>query len=159
MPQEFDRLLAEDGLLGIDCETIFSKPAKYFSKMMSMRSMVGTRNQNVVEVDEDEGQANEHSVHQPLEGRPRIPQTKRHADELKQSEGGDDGSLGDVVWKHLDLIVPLHKVEGGEYVGAGHVIRKISNVWNGVLVWNRSIVETPKIPTGAPRTVWFRHHM
>ena len=92
------------------------------------------------------GQANEHSVHQPLEGRPRIPQTKRHADELKQSEGGDDGSLGDVVGKHLDLIVPLHKVEGGEHVGAGHVIRKISNVWNGVLVWNRSIVETPKNP-------------
>ena len=73
MPQELDLLLAEDGLLGIDCESILSEPTKHLSKMLSMRSMVGTRNQNVVEVDEDEGQANEHSVHQPLEGRPRIP--------------------------------------------------------------------------------------
>ena len=38
-----------------------------------MKSMVGTRNQYVVEVDEDEGQANKHWVHQPLEGQPRIP--------------------------------------------------------------------------------------
>ena len=58
MPQELDLLLAEDGLLGIDCESILSEPTKHLSKMLSMRSMVGTRNQNVVEVDEDEGQAN-----------------------------------------------------------------------------------------------------
>ena len=42
--------------------------------------------------------------------------------------------IWDVIGKHLNLVVPLHKVEGGEHVGAGHIIPEIPNVWNGVLV-------------------------
>ena len=61
--------------------------------------------------------------------------------------------------KHLDLVVPLHEVEGGEHVGAGHINRKILNVRNGVLVWNCCIVESSKISTGAPRTIWLQHHV
>ena len=63
MPQELDLLLAEDGLLGIDGESILPEPTKHLPKMLSMRSMVRTRNQNVVEVDEDEGQSSEDTVH------------------------------------------------------------------------------------------------
>ena len=44
-------------------------------------------------------------------------------------------------------------------MGAGHVVCKIPNVRNGVLVWNYCIVESSKISTGVPRTVRFRHHV
>ena len=70
-----------------------------------------------------------------------------------------NGGLRDVVGKHLDLVVPLHKVKSGEHMGAGQVIPKIPYVRNVVLVWNRRIVESSKISTGAPRTVWLRHHV
>ena len=44
-------------------------------------------------------------------------------------------------------------------MGAGHIIGEILNVWDGVLVWNRRIVESAKISTGALRTLRFRHHV
>ena len=91
--------------------------------------------------------------------RTHILQAKRHSNKLEQAERRDDCGLWNVIRKHLDLVVPLHKVEGGEHVGAGHVIRKILNVWNRVLVWNSSIVNSAKISTGVPRTIRFRHHM
>ena len=65
-------------------------------------------------------------------------------------------SQNGVMMACLDLVVPLHKVKGGEHVGAGHVVHEILNVWNGVLVRNRSIVQPSKIPTGVPRTFRFR---
>ena len=73
MSQKLHLLLAEDGLLRVDGNTVLTQAAKHLAKMMLMRSMVRAHNQNVIEVDEDEGQTSEHLVHQMLAGRPRIP--------------------------------------------------------------------------------------
>ena len=67
MSQKLNLLLAVDGLLQVDGETVLTQAAKHLAKMMSMRSMVRAQNQNVIEVDEDEGQSSEDAVHQTLE--------------------------------------------------------------------------------------------
>ena len=59
MSQKLHLLLAEDGFLRVDGETILTQAAKHLAKMMSMRSMVRARNQDVIEVDEDEGQTSD----------------------------------------------------------------------------------------------------
>ena len=159
MSQKLHLLLAEARLLLVDGEAVLSQVVKHLMKMFLMRSVVRARNQNVVKIDEDERQSSENVVHQTLESRPRIPQAKRHLNELEQAKRLDDCGLWNVVRKHLDNVVPLHEVEGGEHVGAGHIVREIRNVWNGVLVWNPHIVESAKISTGAPRTIGFRHHV
>ena len=64
-------------------------------------------------IDEDERQSSEDAVHQTLESRPRILQAKRHLNKLEQAERCYDCSLWNVVRKHLDLVVPLHKIGGG----------------------------------------------
>ncbi len=49
-------------------------------------------------------------VYVPLEGRPRIPQTKRHPLVLEQAEGGGDGGLLHICRVYRDLVVPLPQV-------------------------------------------------
>jgi hypothetical protein len=47
------------------------------------------------------------SVHVPLEGWSRVPQTKRHPLILEQAEGRGDGGLLYICWIHGDLVVPF----------------------------------------------------
>ena len=57
MSQKLHLLLAEDRLLQVDGEAVLSQAAKHLTKMLSMRSVVRARNQNVVMIDEDERQS------------------------------------------------------------------------------------------------------
>ena len=66
--------------------------------------------QDVVDVDESEIQASEDLVHEPLERLCRILKAERHAEELPQTERGDDGRLGDVVCVHWDLVVATNQI-------------------------------------------------
>ena len=52
--------------------------------------------ENVVEVDKNEGDAAEDAIHQPLECLGGILEPEGHAEELPEPEGSDDGRLGDV---------------------------------------------------------------
>ena len=52
MSQKRHLLLAEDGLLHVDGEALLSQATKHLTKMLSMRSVVRARNQNVVKIDE-----------------------------------------------------------------------------------------------------------
>ena len=124
-----------------------------------MRGMVRAGNRHVFEVDKDEGQTGQNAVHHALERGTCITQTKRHADELKNAKGCHDGGLGDVVWEHLYVVVPLDEVKRGEHMGASHIVREILNVPIGLPVRHCSIVELAKISTGVPKTVRLWHHM
>ena len=66
MSQKLHLLLAEDGLLRVDGEAVLTQAAKHLTKMLSMRSVVRAPNQNLIEIDEDEGQFSEDAVHQML---------------------------------------------------------------------------------------------
>ena len=117
--------------------------------------MVRAHLQDVVEVDKDEGQGSQNSVHYPMESKTSVLQTERHPYE---AERHDDGVLGDVIRKHLNLVVALQKVEGRENMGASHVVDEVSNVWNLISVLISFIVQTVEVPTRPPRSIWFQHH-
>ena len=50
-------------------------------------------------------------VYEPLESLCRVPETKRHLNKLKQSEGSRDSSFGHIGGDHGDLVVGVDKIE------------------------------------------------
>ena len=99
------------------------------------------------------------SVHVPLEGWPRIPQTKRHPLILEQAEGGGDGCLLHVRRIHRDLVVPLPQVDLGEDGAARRLGGEIQHVGKWVYVWLCNQVQPPEIPAWPPATVRLPHHV
>ena len=81
--------------------------------------------QDVVNVDEGEIQTVTDSVHQVLESLDSILQTERHPEKLIQPERSDDGSFGDILSGHRDLVVASNKVDFGEHLHTGKVSREI----------------------------------
>ena len=79
-----------------------------------MGGQIRANNEDVVQVDKNKGQVDAQPVHHPLEGVASVPEAKGHGKPLKQTKGGDYGSLGDVPLGHGELVVPLHKVQLGE---------------------------------------------
>ena len=65
----------------------------------------GARDEDVIQVDEEEGQVLEHRVHEALEGLRRVPQAEGHPQKLEETEEGDDGCIRDVLWVHRHLMV------------------------------------------------------
>ncbi len=83
--------------------------------------LVAAGHQDVVQVHKGKVQSSADVVHQALEGLSGVAQTKRHAEELKEVERSDDGSLGDILWSHRDLVVAANQVDLGENVRASQV--------------------------------------
>ncbi len=75
------------------------------------------------------------SIHVPLEGWTRVPQTKRHPLLLEQAEGGGDGGLLYICRIHRDLVLPLPQVDLGED-GAAHCLGgEVQYVGEPVHIW------------------------
>ena len=70
--------------------------------------------EDVIQVDEDERDATEDAVHQPLVCLGSVLETKGHAEELPESKGSDDGRLWDICRHNRDLVVAAYQVHLGE---------------------------------------------
>ncbi len=66
--------------------------------------------EDVIQVDEDERDATEDAIHQPLEHLGGILETKGHAEELPETKRSDDGRLGDICRHNRDLVVAAFQV-------------------------------------------------
>ena len=86
--------------------------------MLHVLGHVLTGHQNVGKVDEQEWQVDEDCIHHPLESLGRVLETKRHVEELEQTEQGDVGRLGDVIRMHGNLVVPADEVHLAEDLAA-----------------------------------------
>ncbi len=58
---------------------------------------------DVILVDEDDGEFNQNPVHHPLEGTCSIPQAKWKTQEFKEVKRSDDSRLRCAIWKHKNL--------------------------------------------------------
>ena len=83
-----------------------------------VRSFVWAGDEEVVYVGEAEGQATEDDIYESLGGLGRVPQTERHPEILKQTEGGDDCSLRYVIRMHRNLVKSFDEVYAGKDGGA-----------------------------------------
>ncbi len=81
-------------------------------------------------------------VHVPLEGGPRIPQTKRHPLVLEQAEGGGDAGLLHVFRVDWDLMIPLPQVDLGENRAAGRLGGEVEQKIDPVITSYGNNIET-----------------
>jgi hypothetical protein len=71
--QEIHLGAAEQALVGVNNEPIALQNGENRLQVSLMRDRIRAGNENVVQVDEGEGQAAQHRVHQPLEGHAGVP--------------------------------------------------------------------------------------
>lgn len=57
---------------------------------------------------------------------------------------------GNVIREHVDLVVALDEVQGGEEMRDGDYIGEVVDVGHWVFVWNHGVVEVVKITTRLP---------
>ena len=106
--QKRHRAGTKNALIPVDGEPGRTEALKEESDVLDMSRPARRGHQNVVEIDEDEGQAAKHPVHQPLESLGGIFEPKGHPEELKKLEWRDDGRLLNVIFVHRDLVVSTH---------------------------------------------------
>ena len=79
---------------------------------------VGAGDEDVINVRVNELQTAGEFVDEALKGLSGVAETKWHFDELKQTKWCGDGSFGNVIFGHGDLVVSSDEVDLGENVGA-----------------------------------------
>ena len=73
-----------------------------------------TGDEDVVKVDENEGDVTEDAIHEPLKCLGGILEPKGHAEKLPEPERSDDGRLGDICRSYGNLVVATHQIHLGE---------------------------------------------
>ena len=70
--------------------------------------------EDVVQVNEREGNVPEDAVHETLEGLGGVLESEGHPYELSEAKRCDDGRLGNGVRCHRDVMISTHEVDLGE---------------------------------------------
>ena len=83
-------------LLQVDGEAVETAEVKDTAEMLMVRVQGVRENQYIIQIDETKQKITKDLVHHPLECQGGVPEAKREAEELKESKGSVDGSLGDV---------------------------------------------------------------
>ena len=96
MPKVDDFVDAKDTLLPVDDHPIFREEVEDLTEVLFVLLFGAAGDENIVEVDKNEGNISEDAIHQPLECLGGILEPKGHAEELPEPEGSDDGRFGDV---------------------------------------------------------------
>ena len=114
MAQKFHLGGVKDALLVVEDQAKLLQALQNLLEILLMLLCCLAGHQDVVQVDEGVGNAQQHLVHEPLEGLPSIAESKRHPEKLVQPEGGDHRCLLDVLGGHWHLVVALPQVQLAE---------------------------------------------
>jgi hypothetical protein len=112
--------------------------------------VIWARNKHVVYIYETAVQISQDAVHKTLKRLTSVSQTKRHSDEFKCAEGGDNCSFADIFWPHGNLMASFSHVELRENFAPGQPGCQIADVRAGVPVRLCLQIEPPKVPTWLP---------
>lgn len=110
----------------------------------------GAGYQDIVYVDKTEVETSKNFIHEPLECLSCVPETKGHAQRLKQAKGCGDGRFGDVLWLYRNLVVCTNEVNVGEDGGTLECSSEVMEVGHRVPVRNGGIVESTEVATWSP---------
>ena len=83
--------------------------------MAAMLVLVCPRDENVVNVHEDEGQVAEDVIHEALKRLGGVAKTERHSSKLEEVERGSDGSLRVVIGMNRDEMIGTYQVDFGKH--------------------------------------------
>ena len=149
----------KDTLFPVDDHPVVREEAEDLTEVRFMLLFSVARDEDVIQVDEDERDGTEDAVHQPLECLGGVLETKGHAEELQEPKGSDDGRLGDICHHNSDLEVAVYQVHLGEDLLARHTAIEILSVGQWVPIVHRGIVEAPEVTARSPAAAWFRNHV
>lgn len=97
-------------------------------------------------------------VHQALEYLYCPLQSEWHLQELNESKGQDNSSLGHFQWMHQHLVVAQHQIYLRENGSTSQVNEKILDVWDQVPIICGNVVQVAEISTGTPTPVSLEDH-
>jgi hypothetical protein len=70
--------------------------------------------------------------------------------EFEESDGRDDGCLGDVVLMNWDLVVSFYQIDCGEGFPSSKLMYEVGNVPYGILVGDSPSIQSTIVTTGPP---------
>ena len=149
----------KDTLFPVDDHPVVREEAEDLTEVRFMLLFSVAGDEDVIQVNEDERDATEDAVHQPLECLGSVLETKGHAEELPELKGSNDGRLGDICRHNRDLVVDTYQVHLGEDLLACQTAIKILYVGQWVPIVHRGIVEAPEVTARSPAVAWFRNHV
>ena len=103
------------------------------------------RNQNVVEVDENEIQFPCNQIHESLESLCCVTKSEWHFEEFVETEGSSNRCLWNILWSHRDLMERFLEIDRAEDFAPFEVEGKILQVWYRVSVRHGDRVQASEI--------------
>ena len=94
-------------------------------------------------------------VHQGLECRQSIGESKRHDQKFVVAIMGAKGGLMDVVGLHSDLMISGLKIQLSEECRTMEFVKQLIDGWDWVLVLDSDAIECSIVHAKAPRTILF----
>jgi hypothetical protein len=100
----------------------------------------------------------EDMIHETLEGGWGITRDKEHDQELIVTLMSSKGSLGNVRFFHMYLVVSRMEIKFSKVLSTTQFIQEIINDRNGKLVFDSEFIEGTKFKTHAPSTLFLEYH-
>ena len=115
-------------------QPVLSQPLQDYPPVFQMCLSVWAGYQDVIQVDQDKGEACQDTVNEPLECHSGVFKTKRHSEELKQPKRGDDGGFLHISRMNWYLMIAFLQIQLGEDGGAGQAAGDVHHVGQGIAV-------------------------
>jgi hypothetical protein len=100
----------------------------------------------------------EDMIHEALESRGSITQTKGNEQKCIVALMSSKGSIRNVCLFHMDMVVPRTNIKFSKELGTTQFIQEVINERNGKFVFNGEFVEGTKIMTNALRDFFIHDH-
>jgi len=110
----------------------------------------GGGDRHVIYIGITEIQVSENLIDEPLKCLRGVSEPEGHIWEFEKAKRRDDGSFCDVVRMNWNLMVWFHQIYRGEDFPANKLLRIVGNVPNGILVGDRSSIQSTIVATGSP---------
>jgi hypothetical protein len=100
----------------------------------------------------------EDMIHEALESGGSITQAKGHDQKLVVALMSSKGSIRNVCFFHMDLVLARMKIKFSKELGATQFIQEVINDMNGKFVFNGEFVEGTEVRTHVERTFFLKYH-
>jgi hypothetical protein len=149
MSKKWNLLQPESTLAELDIELMVSKSLQNNSEMLLMLFFTLGIDQDVINEDHDKlvQLRHEHIVHQVHEMCRSIGESKWHNKILVQPIPDREGSLRDIFWMNLDLMITWMEIDLGKDSCTGKLIKENVDVGQWILVLNDDDIQRPVVNT------------
>jgi hypothetical protein len=134
----------------IQQDTILAEALKQSTQVLLVLILRDRGDQHVIYVRVADIQVPENLIDEPLKCLRGISEPQGNIREFKESEGRDNGCLGNVFRMNWDLVVSVYQIYCGEDFPASKLMCEVGHVPNGILVGDSPSIQSTIVTTGPP---------